>query len=226
MNKESMAALIEKIAIVLAVAILFAHSFSLQAQINQLTEIFIESEMRPFATIPLIEMLNIYGKPVPSCHQQGQVKVLAFHSITSEYSLKQKATLEEIKQDFGEVVQISYASAPRYNVALDCNKNRNTVGYFDFSFEESQELLTLYQDVFQKYKEASKTGEKVVAGIPVLVFDCKLYRSGTLIPAEEKGYARIHSEKLDIEKTICSMLLSPRPKVCESIIEEIKEIST
>ena len=84
----------------------------------------------------------------------------------------------------------------------------------------------LYQDVFQKYKQVSKTEERVVAGIPVLVFDCKLYRSGTLIPEEEKGYARIQSEKLDIEKTICGMLLSPRPKACENLIEELKEQNT
>ena len=72
MNKENIRPLVENLVIVIAIAILFAHSFSLQAQLNQLTEIFIESEIRPFATIPLIEMLNVFGKPVPSCHQQGQ----------------------------------------------------------------------------------------------------------------------------------------------------------
>jgi len=201
------------------IAISFIACFLLQLQINQLSEIMLESEIKPFATIPLLDVTNIFGEPVQGCHETNKVNIIAFHSITSQESLKQKTILEEIKEDFGESIQILYASAPRYNVTLDSNKNRNTKEYFDLDFNQSQQLIAKYSAIFYNYKYARYSNEHTVTGIPLLLFDCKQYRSKTLIPAEENGYARIHSEKIDIEKQICSMLEKPRPSVCNKLIE-------
>lgn len=200
------------------IAISFIACIALQAQINQLSEIMLESEIKPFATIPLLNVTNIFGEPVQGCHEPGKVNIIVFHSITSKESLKQRVILEEIKEDFGETIQIAYASAPRYNVTLDSNKNRNTKEYFDLDFNQSQQLIEKYKAIFYNYKYARYSNEHTVTGIPLLLFDCKQYRSKTLIPAEENGYARIHSEKIDIKKQICSML-ETRPSVCNKLIE-------
>jgi thiol-disulfide isomerase/thioredoxin len=132
--------------------------------------------------------LQIEPTGAASCATAGKVNLLAFHSPTCLYCEAQTPILDQLKQKYGDRLDIQYACAEIHeqDPAL-CQANAD--GKY-LPYAQSQALVTQYQSAVQ--------------GTPTLIFNCEYARVGSYsIMDQQKGTT---TELTDIDTIISTLL--------------------
>jgi len=98
-----------------------------------------------------------------SCAVSGKVKVIAFHSPTCSYCEQQTPVLTQLKQKYGDTLDLSYACTA-IHTGDDVLCQNNTSGKY-LPYAQSQALVTQYQTA--------------IGGTPTLVINCGYARVGS-----------------------------------------------
>lgn len=130
--------------------------------------------------------LKLGIEPITSstaCKTAGKIKVYAFYSPTCGYCEAQRPILDEMKQKYGDKLDLSYICTNLHqgDDAI-CQKNE---GNKYLPVEQSQELLQKYESIVLD-----------AGGTPGLIINCEYLRSGTYaIIDQNKG---TNNEKEDL----------------------------
>jgi len=114
--------------------------------------------VNPELKIPLEAVGN-----AQSCAVSGKVKVIAFHSPTCQYCEQQTPVLTQLKQKYGDTLDLSYACTT-IHTGDDVLCQNDTSGKY-LPYAQSQALLTQYQTA--------------IGGTPTLVINCEYARVGS-----------------------------------------------
>jgi len=121
-----------------------------------------------------------------SCAVSGKVKVITVHSPTCPYCEAQYPMLQQLKQKYGNQLELDYVCVPIHSGDGALCQNDSSGEYLPYS--QGIALATQYQSAIQ--------------GTPTLIFDCQYARVGSYAISDPT------SEAADLDK-IVSTLLQP-----------------
>lgn len=124
--------------------------------------------------------------PVTSCKVTGELKILAFHSPTCSYCDKQEPLLDDLKNKYGDKLELEYVCTPIHEQDIQlCQENKD--GKY-LSYDESMALINTF--------------EGIIGGTPTLIFDCQYSRVGSMAIMNET------KELNELDKLVSTLLSS------------------
>lgn len=149
------------------------------------------------------------------CGDGETVNLYALMSANCEFCEQEKVILDELKEEFGDNLNLSYVSAPLFFINSDGSINNSDIAatqeldWFDISWNASQKIIDDYKLIFINNEIIDEeTGYTMVPGNPIFIFNCNNIRPTTLLSGEVyRGYPA-GTEKTDMKNIICSMTLA------------------